>query len=455
MESVRSFDIFPSIQRLSKHPNIVVPLRIVKIRGITLVLAEEEDNAVNNGAIAESTMKPANPKEKNLLRSKLTNERPAKTKIRFSLASHSNIYPLRIAKDVLVDVTGYVYLMNFMILDIKEDERRPFILGKPFLTTAKVVIKFDKGTITLRSRKSKISFQRIPELQGTIKKGIKNDIEPIAPMMTINRLFLKWEEKIKLPQEKKMQFKQWRSKILKNKLPALMIIESGVADEGEQAIDVESTSDNDARDQASELETKVLVDGKQDDAKVVGMADEQNSDEPNLLEGNEGYRIHHHMEGSYYSFPYLILSTGKDCKTPEEKKRNDNDDTAADGDINGIDTEMPVKEAEKETEAENGTKNKPIKRAEREATSETSSSQPVRIRVGKVKGKTYNLLHRGPVYEAILRKNITRKDDIGENFEIPCNIGGLKRMNSPVDQGSDVNVMPLSTYVKITNEMAC
>ncbi|GKD48280.1 hypothetical protein Tco_1277256 [Tanacetum coccineum] len=32
---------------------------------------------------------------------------------------------------------------------------------------------------------------------------------------------------------------------------------------------VEITSDNDARDQASEIEMKVLVDGKQDDAKVV------------------------------------------------------------------------------------------------------------------------------------------------------------------------------------------
>ncbi|GJY45105.1 hypothetical protein Tco_0433318 [Tanacetum coccineum] len=35
-----------------------------------------------------------------------------------------------------------------------------------------------------------------------------------------------------------------------------------------------------------ELETKVLVDGKQDDAKVVGVAGHQNSDEPNVLKGN-------------------------------------------------------------------------------------------------------------------------------------------------------------------------
>ncbi|GJX76097.1 hypothetical protein Tco_0322908 [Tanacetum coccineum] len=47
----------------------------------------------------------------------------------------------------------------------------------------------------------------------------------------------------------------------------------------------------------------------------------------------------------------------------EEEERNDNDDMAADGGINRTDTEMPVKEVEKETEAENGTKNKPIKRA--------------------------------------------------------------------------------------------
>ncbi|GJW45880.1 hypothetical protein Tco_0077526 [Tanacetum coccineum] len=100
-----------------------------------------------------------------------------------------------------------------------------------------------------------------------------------------------------------------------------------------------------------------------------------------------------------------------------EEERNDNDDIAADGGINRTNMEMPVKEAEKKTEAGNETKNKPIKRAEREQTAETSSSQPAGyclkhkineklieglvdnhrfndsvsgIQVGKVKGKTYN-----------------------------------------------------------------
>ncbi|GJX82379.1 MAK10-like protein [Tanacetum coccineum] len=164
---------------------------------------------------------------------KLTNERPAKTDIRLSLAIHSYIYPLGIAEDVLVDVAGYVYPVDFVILDIKEYEKRPFILGTPFLTTAKAVIKFDKGTITLKSGKSKISFDRIPESPCKSEKGIKNDIEPIAPTMTVNRLVLEWEEKIKLHQEKEMEFDRWRNKNFKNERLALAKIGDEIDDEGE------------------------------------------------------------------------------------------------------------------------------------------------------------------------------------------------------------------------------
>ncbi|GJZ42972.1 MAK10-like protein [Tanacetum coccineum] len=102
-----------------------------------------------------------------------------------------------IAKDILVEVVKHVYPVDFVILDIKEDEKRPFIIGTQFLTTAKAVIKFDKGTITLRSEKSKISFHRIPESLCEIERGVKNDIDPISPTMTVNRLVMEWEERIK------------------------------------------------------------------------------------------------------------------------------------------------------------------------------------------------------------------------------------------------------------------
>nr|GEV86685.1 hypothetical protein [Tanacetum cinerariifolium] len=163
-----------------------------------------------------------------------------------------------------------------------------------------------------------------------------------------------------------------------------------------------------------------------------------------------------------------------------EKERNNKDDIATNIGINKTDTEMLVKEAEKENEVEDGTKNKPIKRIENDKVEEVPSSQPVGyylkhkinekliegfndnnrfndslsgVQLEKMKGKTYNLSPRGPVYEAILKKKITKKGDIVGNFKIPCNIGGLKGINDLVDQGFDMNIMPYSTYMKLIDEM--
>ncbi|GKA92159.1 reverse transcriptase domain-containing protein [Tanacetum coccineum] len=110
---------------------------------------------------------------------KLTDERPAETDIRLSLACHSYIYPLGIAEDVLIDVFGFVYLMDIVILDIKEDEKRPFILGTPFLTMAKA------------------------------------------------------DDRIKLHREKEMKFDQYRSKNFKNERPALVKVKNEMDDERE------------------------------------------------------------------------------------------------------------------------------------------------------------------------------------------------------------------------------
>ncbi|GJU21696.1 retrovirus-related pol polyprotein from transposon TNT 1-94 [Tanacetum coccineum] len=78
---------------------------------------------------------------------RLTNEKPVGADIRLSLASHSYIYPIGIAEDVLAEIAGYVYPIDFVVLDIKEDKKKPFILGTPFLTMAKAEIRFDKGTV--------------------------------------------------------------------------------------------------------------------------------------------------------------------------------------------------------------------------------------------------------------------------------------------------------------------
>ncbi|GJU99220.1 hypothetical protein Tco_1328491, partial [Tanacetum coccineum] len=128
---------------------------------------------------------------------------------------------------------------------------------------------------------------------------------------------------------------------------------------------------------------------------------------------------------------YISLARG-------EEKRSDKTDEVLDDTVKPTVTEMeiPLKEAE----GNNETKNKPVKRMKRKKWRKFIDSLS-KTRVGKVKGKTYNVLPRGPVYEAILKKKITKKEDIRGNFKIPCSIGGLKHVNALGDQGSDVNVI--------------
>ncbi|GJY05122.1 MAK10-like protein [Tanacetum coccineum] len=142
-------------------------------------------------------------------------------------------------------------------------------------------------------------------------------------------------------------------------------------------------------------------------------------------------------------------------------------------------TKTLVTKVEEINEVENGDRTKSIKTSESEEAVEAPGSQPVayylkhkineklikglvnnnrfnnsrsRIQAGKKKGKEYKILPRGPAYDTILKKLITKKEDIGGNLEIPCSIGNLKHVNALVDQGSDINIMPYSTYTKLTDE---
>nr|GEU44095.1 hypothetical protein [Tanacetum cinerariifolium] len=218
------------------------------VNSISLIQIEEGDN---NGQIDKSIMKPGKYDEEGPLEGIYT-KNEVEIKVDDELAKRAREKVTKNEEDELAGVSsshdvryylkhriseklieGLIEHQKFNDSLHKVDEKRPFILGTPFLTIAKAVIKFYKGRITLISGKSKISFHSIPEPNCRIEKGIRNDIEPIAPTMTVNRLVLEWEEKIKLHQEKEMKFDQWRSKIFNNEHPASMKEECEVEDKRE------------------------------------------------------------------------------------------------------------------------------------------------------------------------------------------------------------------------------
>ncbi|GJY82022.1 reverse transcriptase domain-containing protein [Tanacetum coccineum] len=170
------------------------------------------------GLLKELTIESEKVKENN----EVDHEKLVETDIRISLASQSHIYHLGIAKDVLVEIAGFVYLVDFIILDIKEDRKNPFILGTPFLTTARAKIKFNKGTITLKSGKCKVNFHKRPELFCKFEEREDYKVDPLS---IINERILEWEERIKLHREKELEFNQWRNKLFNEKNSVSIVVE--------------------------------------------------------------------------------------------------------------------------------------------------------------------------------------------------------------------------------------
>ncbi|GJU76794.1 reverse transcriptase domain-containing protein [Tanacetum coccineum] len=65
------------------------------------------------------------------------------------LADRSFQYPVRIAENMLVKVGKFTFHVDFVILEMEEDNKVPLILGRPFLHTADAVIRVKQKKLNL------------------------------------------------------------------------------------------------------------------------------------------------------------------------------------------------------------------------------------------------------------------------------------------------------------------
>ncbi|XP_042045593.1 uncharacterized protein LOC121791834 [Salvia splendens] len=72
------------------------------------------------------------------------------TTITIQMADRSVKFPNGVLENVLVRVNDFIFPMDFVVLDMKEDSNVPLILGRPFLATGKALIDVTKGELTLR-----------------------------------------------------------------------------------------------------------------------------------------------------------------------------------------------------------------------------------------------------------------------------------------------------------------
>ncbi|XP_022899523.1 uncharacterized protein LOC111412887 [Olea europaea var. sylvestris] len=72
------------------------------------------------------------------------------TTLTLELAGRSITYPKGIIEDVLVKVDKFIFPVDFVVLDMEEDEKVPLILGRAFLATGRALIDVQEGKLTLR-----------------------------------------------------------------------------------------------------------------------------------------------------------------------------------------------------------------------------------------------------------------------------------------------------------------
>ena len=82
-------------------------------------------------------------------------------------------------EDVLVKIDKFVFPVDFVILEMPEDEEIPLILGRPFLETGRCMIDIEEGTMTLKvyDKELKIDVRNTMQYKDDI--GTSNTIEII------------------------------------------------------------------------------------------------------------------------------------------------------------------------------------------------------------------------------------------------------------------------------------
>lgn len=80
------------------------------------------------------------------------------TTVSLQLADRSIKKPKGIIEDVLMKVDKFIFPVDFIVLDMEEDQEVPLILGRPFLATGRALIDVQQGQLILRVNDDQVIF---------------------------------------------------------------------------------------------------------------------------------------------------------------------------------------------------------------------------------------------------------------------------------------------------------
>ncbi|GJT12128.1 reverse transcriptase domain-containing protein [Tanacetum coccineum] len=91
------------------------------------------------------------------------------------------MHPMGIVEDVVVSVDGFTFLADFVVVNFEPDPRVHFILGRPFLRTAKALIDLYEENLTFRIGKEELFIYADKSKKNKGKKNLnKNFVHAIS-----------------------------------------------------------------------------------------------------------------------------------------------------------------------------------------------------------------------------------------------------------------------------------
>lgn len=93
------------------------------------------------------------------------------TRMTLQLADKSIKKPSEIAEDVLVKVDNFLFPIDFVAMDIEDEDDVSLILGRPFMKIAQMMIDIDDGLMKVCVRDEEVSFNLIETMKHSKDKG--------------------------------------------------------------------------------------------------------------------------------------------------------------------------------------------------------------------------------------------------------------------------------------------
>ena len=76
-----------------------------------------------------------------------------------------------VTEDVLVKVDKFLFPIDFVLIDMVEDDDAPLILGRPFMKTARMMIDVDDGLMKERVQNEEVCFNLFEAMKHSNDKG--------------------------------------------------------------------------------------------------------------------------------------------------------------------------------------------------------------------------------------------------------------------------------------------